>query len=83
MQTHGSGLMVLPSQPWPNHPYKGIDWMPWQKKFAWSRVKLSSGRIIWMRFYYTRRGRWTNADGLTLGPLIQNGTLFDVLKGGA
>jgi hypothetical protein len=62
-------------------PYSMIDWLPWQKKFAWKPVKLNkSGKTVWLRFYYARVGRWINPKGFSVGPLVQNGTLFDVLR---
>lgn len=71
---------VNPTRPWLNTT-AAIEWFPWQKKFAWKPAKLNkTGKTVWLRFYYTRSGRWINPRGYLVGPLVQNGTLFDVIQ---
>ena len=68
------------------------EWGPWVKRFAWKPTSID-GSMIWAKSYYSRSGLMTNIrhykspDGYVsheaAGPakkVIQNGTIFDVLK---
>ncbi len=62
--------------------YNGPDCYTWREVFAWWPVKTVSGRYVCWRKIYKQRYYAIWGAGFHMEPMVEYGTLFDVIKSG-
>ena len=62
--------------------HDGADCYPWHKTFALWPVKTVGGKYIWLKTVYKRKFWAVWGTGFHMEPVVEYGTLFDVLTHG-
>jgi hypothetical protein len=60
--------------------HDGCDCYPWMEVLAWWPVKTVSGKYVWLRKIYKRKFWVIWGAGFHMEPIVEYGTLFDVIK---
>lgn len=78
------GLRAFPGTEWikmeiTEKIFDGCDSYRWREIFAWLPVKTINGKYVWMRKVYKQKYWAVWGTGFHMEPIIEYGTIFDIL----